>query len=151
MNTIDQYSAAQKAEAALIRSFWQNYLPDPLPIGFVANVCREDGFNIKAIGDKDTAFSIGQWHWQPRGANILKGTGIDVRTCSIENALTAMHWELTQGPETAAWAKINICTTATGAAQAVCKYFERAGAPNALALSAAYATMWETYFATARP
>jgi hypothetical protein len=150
VNTIDQYSAKQKSAAALIHSFWMNYTIDAIAIGFVANVCREDAFDIEAIGDKDTAFNIGQWHWQPRGANILAGCGIDVRTCTLENALVAMHWELTRGNEQAAWAKIKACATAESAAQAICEYFERAGAKNALDLSATYATMWQKYFTSVR-
>ncbi len=143
---IAQYNAAQKATAATIRSFWQNYASDAVAIGFVANADRETSLDPTAIGDDDTAFNIGQWHWQPRGEAILKGCGIDVRTASLENALIAMHWELTT-TETAAWAKIEACTTAETAAQSICEYYERAGAQNALARSAALAMMWAAYFA----
>jgi hypothetical protein len=144
---ISQYSTAQKAAATLIRSFWLNYACDAVAVGFVANACREDAFIVKAVGDHDTAYSIGQWHWQPRGANILKGCGIDVRTCTLENALVAMHWELTAGTEKNAWAAIRACTTVESAAIAICRYYERAGAKNALNLSATYASMWQAYFA----
>ncbi|MGO9008072.1 MAG: phage tail tip lysozyme [Beijerinckiaceae bacterium] len=143
---ISDYSAAQIANAATIQSFWLNYASDPVAVGFVANADRETSLDPKAVGDNDTAYNIGQWHWQPRGAAILAGCGVDVRTCSLENALIAMHWELTT-LETTAWAKIRACTTPQTAAQAICIYYERAGAANALARSAALAAMWGTHFA----
>jgi hypothetical protein len=142
---ISQYSAAQKEAAATIRSFWLNYVTDPVAVGFVANADREDAFDVAAVGDRDMAYNIGQWHWQPRGAAILNGCGIDVRTCSLENALVAMHWELTN-VEQAAFAAIKSCATPESAAQAICRYYERAGAANALARSTALATMWAEYF-----
>jgi hypothetical protein len=56
-----------------------------------------------------------------------------------------MHWELTN-VETAAWTKIKSCTTATAAARAICAYYERAGAADALERSAELATMWAAHF-----
>lgn len=59
------------------------------------NIQGESGFNETQIGDKDTggAFGIGQWH-MPRVNEILKGTGIDVRSAPYAQQLQAMQWEL---------------------------------------------------------
>jgi hypothetical protein len=146
--SIAAYSTAQKTIAAAILSFWQNYVPAWTAIAFVANADRETSLNPKAVGDNDKAFNIGQWHWIPRGAAILTGCGIDIRTASLENALIAMHWELTN-VEIAAWAKIKACTTSTEAARATCEYYQRAGAADAPARSAELATMWAAHFGVA--
>ena len=69
--------------------------PIPMTVGALANADMESAFKPGAVGDRDTAFNIWQWHWSPRGERILAGTGIDVRhEASIKKICSALWWEL---------------------------------------------------------
>jgi hypothetical protein len=151
MTQIGPYSAVQVANAKTINSFWLNYAKPWHAIGFVANADRETSLNPRAIGDNDTAFNIGQWHWA-RGQIILAKTGIDVRTCPLENALVAMHSELTQPwgcPKI--WQEILATQSCTEAAVAICTLYERAGAADAQERSVALAAYWKAQFKVGDP
>ena len=39
----------------------------PFAIAMVTQAEFESAFKWNAVGDKDTAFSFYQWHWNPRG------------------------------------------------------------------------------------
>ncbi|GAB6854464.1 phage tail tip lysozyme [Asaia astilbis] len=69
-------------------------------LGVVGGIDKESGFNPLARGDVGsfgaTAFGIGQWH-KARVEDILKGTGIDVRSASFKDQSDALVWELTKG------------------------------------------------------
>lgn len=75
-------------------AFWlsQGYSHDQAA-GLVANERRESGGNPAARGDGGRASGLFQWH-PDRVQNILKGTGIDVRTAGHDDQLRAAAWEL---------------------------------------------------------
>ena len=149
------WNLAQTEAAVQIYSFWCNYAAPAVAIGFVANVAREDSFIIDVVGDDDTAFGPGQIHWEPRGRSIFESTGIDIRDpkTTLLNHLNAMHWEMTDPKSAEAargdWTKITATKTPTDAARAICQFYERAGAANALQRSAEYAVAWAKYFGAA--
>jgi hypothetical protein len=115
--------------------------------GLVANAEAESAFEVKAVGDNDTAYGVYQWHWTPRGAAILAATGIDVRSDpKIENHVAAAYWELTH-LFAASWAQIQQAKTALDAGSLVCTMYERAGAAFAVERRGAMAERWLAYFA----
>lgn len=118
---------------------------NPFIVGALANGYAESAVTPKVIGDNDQAFSIWQWHFNPRGERILKETGIDVRSeTSISKIVDALWWELENVyPNT--FAKLKAAKTAEDAARIFCTEFEGAGAPNAMdrrASEASYLSVW---------
>lgn len=115
--------------------------------GLIANAEAECAFNVKAVGDNDSAYGLHQWHWTPRGASILAATGIDVRSePTVEKHVEAAHWEITH-LFAASWAKVIAATTAAEAGSLVCIYYEGAGAAHAPERRAAMAERWLKFFA----
>jgi hypothetical protein len=107
--------------------------PVPMTIGVLANFDMEAAFKASAVGDKGTAFNFEQWHWAPRGENILTHTGIDVRTeRSIAKIVFASWWELHNVRAYApALAELLAATHCADAARTFCRYIEGAGAQDA--------------------
>lgn len=87
-------AAAGKSSSSL--DFWmsQGY-SRAQAAGLVANENRESGGNAGARGDGGSAVGLFQWH-PDRVQNILRGTGIDVRTAGRDEQLRAAAWELQQ-------------------------------------------------------
>ncbi len=106
-------------------------LENPACVGILANADMESAFQPGAVGDTDTAFNVFQWHWSPRGENILARTGIDVRKeTSPGRIVAALCFELdTTYPFVLA--AIKGATTGADAAGKFCDSFEGAGAPDA--------------------
>lgn len=121
--------------------------PERAGYGLIANAEAECAFDVKAIGDNDTAYGLHQWHWTPRGAAILAATGIDVRSePTVEKHVEAAYWEFTH-LFAATWAKVIASTTAADAGSLVCIEYEGAGAAYAPQRRAAMAERWLKFFA----
>jgi len=139
------YSSAQMAVARAIHDYFADW-GTIFQIAAVANADRETSLNPKAVGDDKAAFNQYQWHWSPRGADILAETGIDVRDGVLQSGLEAARWEF-NGPKHAAFMKIVSCATVEDASEVFCNLFEEAGAADAVARSRMLAAAWAAYFA----
>ena len=93
-------------------------------VGLVTNLDRESALNPEAIGDKGKAYGLAQWH-KDRQENFKKLFGKDIRQSTFEEQLQFMQHELTQGAEKFAGAMIRRSGSASEAAAAVSKYYER--------------------------
>lgn len=75
-------------------AFWKSQgYSDAAAAGLAANELRESSGNPAARGDGGKGVGLFQWH-PDRAANILKNTGIDVRSANREDQLKAAAWEL---------------------------------------------------------
>jgi hypothetical protein len=132
--------------AQTYNALWGKCPENPFVIAALANAYMESAFEPWAIGDGGTAFSMWQWHFNPRGALILNQTGIDVRSeRSILKICDALWWELNSHPYAASLAAILACKTANAAAQLFCSRIEGAGAANAAlrrGLAADHLSLW---------
>jgi Phage tail lysozyme len=126
-------SNAMWARAAqVVNALYAKCPENPFVVAALANGYMESALEPWAIGDSGTAFSIWQWHFNPRGALILNQTGIDVRSeRSILKICDALWWELNSRPYAVALAMIRACRTANAAAQIFCLRIEGAGAADA--------------------
>ena len=69
---------------------------NPLAIAALANGDMESAFKPTAVGDDGTAYNIWQHHWNPRGARILAGCRVDLRSeRNITKVTGALWWEMT--------------------------------------------------------
>ena len=91
--------------------------------GIAANLKHESGFKTGAVGDSGKAYGIAQWH-PDRQENFRKRFGKDIRQSTLDEQLAFVQYELT-GPERAAGNKLREARTASDAAAAVSKYYER--------------------------
>jgi hypothetical protein len=94
--------------------------------GIVGNFQQESGvnLNINATGDGGTAYGIAQWH-PDRQANFQKQYGFPIQQASLSQQLEFVNYELTQGNERAAGAKIRATKTPGEAAVVTDQYYER--------------------------
>lgn len=134
------------ALGARVFNQWKiNGVSNPFALGMLAQAEAECSLNVKAIGDKGTAFGLHQWH-NDRCAAIAAGCGVDPRKDPpVEAQVNAAWWELAH-VETAALAKIRAAETAKDAGIAAAVYYERAGAPMAAERRGAMAERWADLF-----
>lgn len=92
--------------------------------GLAANIKRESAFRPDAVGDNGKAYGIAQWH-PDRQAEFQKKFGKPIQGSTLEEQMAFMHYELTQGNERAAGAKLRQAKTAQDAAAAVSTHYER--------------------------
>lgn len=92
--------------------------------GLAANIKRESAFNAGAVGDGGKAYGIAQWH-PDRQAEFQKKFGKPIQGSSLEEQMAFMHYELTQGNERGAGAKLRGTSNAADAAAAVSMHYER--------------------------
>lgn len=92
--------------------------------GLTANIKRESNYNPAAVGDSGKAIGIAQWH-PDRQAEFAKRYGKDIRAASYAEQLDFMNYELTEGRERAAGAKLRGAKSAEEAAAAVSTHYER--------------------------
>jgi hypothetical protein len=93
--------------------------------GIVGNLQAESGANLKinALGDKDKAYGIAQWH--PKRQNDFKTVyGKDIRNATFEEQLEFVQWEL-GNTEKKAGNYLKTATTAEKSAEVVDQYYER--------------------------
>ncbi len=125
------FTGSTKAEQAAARQavsyFKSQGYTQAQAIGLAANIQAESSYNPHP---PQTAFNKGHYgiaQWDAtRRAQILAGTGIDVKTATYAQQLKAMAWELkhTQAPAGAALMKSR---TAAGAAATVRQFYEKPG------------------------
>jgi hypothetical protein len=115
-------------------------------IGAVANEDAETSFLWHSVGDNGEAHGSFQDH-DDRVALIKKGCGIDVSSPNTSHLdmLRAALYELNT-TEKHSLQELLATTNAYDAAVAWCKYFERAGAPNATSKRGVRAIFWAQYF-----
>ena len=92
--------------------------------GIAANLFGESGGNMRAVGDKRTAFGLAQWH-SDRQANFKKWAGHDISTSTLGEQLGFVQFELTQGSEKAAGDALRLQTTGAGAGAIISQRYER--------------------------
>ena len=92
--------------------------------GLAANIKRESSFDPNAVGDNGKAYGIAQWH-PDRQAEFKKRFGKDIRGSTLDEQMAFMHYELTEGKESKAGAKLRQTKSAEEAAAAVSTHYER--------------------------
>lgn len=92
--------------------------------GIAANLQTESAFNPTAVGDGGSAYGLAQWH-PDRQAVFQKVFGKPIRSGSLDEQLQFVHYELTQGNERTAGAKLQGAQSAADAAAIVSQYYER--------------------------
>ena len=92
--------------------------------GLAANIKRESAFRPDAVGDGGKAYGIAQWH-PDRQAEFKKKFGKPIQGSSLEDQMAFMQYELTQGNERGAGAKLRGTSSAAEAAAAVSTHYER--------------------------
>ena len=94
--------------------------------GIVGNLQQESGvnLNVKALGDGGAAYGIAQWH-SDRQANFQKQYGFPIQQASLSQQLEFVNYELTQGNERPAGARIRATKTPAEAALVTDQYYER--------------------------
>ena len=92
--------------------------------GLAANIKRESAFDPNAVGDSGKAYGIAQWH-PDRQAEFKKRFGKDIQGSTLDEQMAFMHYELTEGKESRAGAKLRGTKTAEDAAAAVSTHYER--------------------------
>jgi hypothetical protein len=97
--------------------------------GITANLISESGGRQNAIGDKGSAFGLGQWH-SDRQANFAKWAGHDIRLSTMDEQLAFVNYELTQGGEQAAGRALRGATSAADAGAIVSRQYERPADAN---------------------
>lgn len=106
--------------------------------GLAVNFGAESGFNPAAVGDNGAAYGIGQWH-KDRQDQFKKWSGKDIHGSSLDDQLRFAHYELTQGNEKGAGARLRGATNAGDAAAIVSRYYERPAAADEAAANRAAA------------
>lgn len=92
--------------------------------GIAANLSRESNFNPQATGDGGKAYGVAQWH-PDRQAAFRAWLGKDIRGSTLDEQLAFVHFELTEGKERAAGAKLRGARTAAQAGAVVSSEYER--------------------------
>lgn len=99
-------------------------------IGLAANLKAESNFNPGAVGDSGKAYGIAQWH-PDRQAAFKARYGKDIKGSTLDEQMEFVHWELTQGSEKGAGARLRQAQSAGEAAATVSRYYERPAAADA--------------------
>jgi hypothetical protein len=116
--------------------FAVNYLKsrgwtDAQAAGIVGNLQAESGVDLNArafnaAGGGNGAAGVAQWRGTRQTA-FEQRYGVPVTQGTLEQQLDYVNWELTQGPEKAAGARLKSATTAADAATIIDTYYERSG------------------------
>jgi hypothetical protein len=94
--------------------------------GIVANLQEESGVNLntKAVGDRGTALGVAQWRGS-RQTDFQNFAKKPLAQANLNEQLDFVNYELTQGKETAAGARIRATKTAGEAAAVTDQFYER--------------------------
>ncbi len=92
--------------------------------GITANLQQESNFNPQAVGDKGKAVGLAQWH-SDRQREFKRVFGKDLKDATREEQLEFVHYELTQGSERRAGAKLRKAKTRGEAAATISQFYER--------------------------
>ena len=119
-------ATSQAAQTAL--SFFQGKGWSPAQAaGIVGNLQAESALNPQAFngaGGGRGAAGIAQWRGS-RQADFQEFAGVPLSQSTYQQQLDFVNYELTQGKEKAAGARLKATTTAADAATVVDKYYER--------------------------
>ena len=143
-----EYSDAQIANAKQIFEAFSTNYDEVMGVSAVANGDRECSLNPILRGDLDTAGGLWQWHKDRRDA-ILAAMGKDVWDGTVESAIEGFFWETgVTGPKEwqEALAMMRAAQTIEDVSEAWCRFYEVAGAANAVARSRSLATAWAAFF-----
>lgn len=126
-------SRQQAGQAALEYYIAMGATPEQAA-GLAAAEMNESGGNPRAVGDNGN--SVGAYQWSAtRRAAIMRGTGIDISTASIEEQRRAAWWELHNSPSErgalAAWSKAKTAREAGAAITGFERPKDRAGRERA--------------------
>jgi len=108
------------------RALWRLQQMGLSPIeaaGLVANFTAESGLNASSVGDKGSAYGIGQWH-PDRQAQFKKLFGIPIQKSDLDQQLAFARWEL-GNTESGAQARAARARTAGEAGSIYSRYYER--------------------------
>jgi len=92
--------------------------------GIVANLQRESGLRIGAVGDGGQAYGLAQWH-PDRQAAFARFAGHSIRESTFGEQLAFVHHEMTQGAEQSAGNRLRGADDAGTAGSIVSRYYER--------------------------
>lgn len=118
-------SKAQRAKAIVDRLMAAGMSRENAITWAAATMGAESGYGSAQRGDyangRPTAFGGAQWH-MPRVRDILKGTGIDVRSAGMDDQTKAMIWEM---KKTGIWDKAVKAGSAQEILRLAIKEYER--------------------------
>ena len=122
MATTSVTTQAQQAQEFFVGKGWT----PAQAAGLVGNFQAESGVNLKpnAVGDGGSAYGIAQWQG-PRQADFQAKYGFPIQQANLNQQLEFVNYELTQGKEQAAGARLRATTTAGEAAAVTDQYYER--------------------------
>lgn len=131
--TMPTSATASQIREGLIKRGMAPHIAD----GFVMNFQDESGLNPGAVGDNGNAFGLAQLNGPRRIAylEMAKSKGIDPMNVDLQ--LDHLMYEL-NGPEAAAWRKIQAAQSAGAAGAAIVKYFERPAEAHRTRRAASY-------------
>lgn len=92
--------------------------------GIAANIQRESGGNMQAVGDNGRAFGLAQWH-PDRQAAFAKWAGKDIRQANRDEQLAFINYELREGSERKAGLNLMRTNDAGRAAEIMSRQYER--------------------------
>jgi len=124
VNSSGKRPGGSAEEAAAIAYFQSQGWTKEQAVGMVANLKRESALDPTAVGDGGKAYGIAQWH-PDRQAEFQKRFGKPMQGSTLQEQLAFMHYELTEGNEKGAGAKLRQAQTAADAAGVVSRYYER--------------------------
>lgn len=124
VNSSGKRPGGSAEEAAAIAYFQSQGWAREQAVGLAANIKRESAFDPTAVGDNGRAYGLAQWH-PDRQAEFQKRFGKSIKGSTLQEQLAFMHYELTEGNEKGAGAKLRQAQTAADAAGVVSRYYER--------------------------
>lgn len=124
VNSSGKRPGGSAEEAAAIAYFQSQGWTREQAVGLAANIKRESAFDPTAVGDNGRAYGLAQWH-PDRQAEFQKRFGKSIKGSTLQEQLAFMHYELTEGNEKGAGAKLRQAQTAADAAGIVSRYYER--------------------------
>lgn len=93
-------------------------------LGLVANIQAESSFNAEAIGDHGRAFGLCQWQ-HDRQTDFRNLNGHSIQQSTFIEQLTFVNFELRNGNEKPAGARLSRQTKPDQAAEVVSTFYER--------------------------
>jgi hypothetical protein len=107
--------------------FWREKGLDHLhACAWLGNEDGETSFRLGVVGDHGEAFGPAQHHL-PRIKQIMKGTGIDMKSASHFDQLRGIYWEVTEGPYKAVWPAFVATNSMVEAIAVLVRRFEQSG------------------------
>ena len=128
-----------------IWDFWKSKgASDWVAAAWLGNTEGEDSFELTAIGDGGKAYGTSQWHWVPRGENILAAIGVDIRRCDLDGQLNAAWWEINHANGYShVWKLLQSTKTVDTAVATIVHFYEQSGSQKRdIVKRSDYANYW---------